>query len=131
MKTKILSVWFTTIILSPILIVFSWNLIFEKELGIVGSIQMLFLTTIIGFAFSIPTMLVLAYLEKINFAKKNRKTVLSLFSIMAIFTTFYIVDPIFVSNHIDQTIFPIIYSSVMSLSIFRVINSVQTSHNTR
>ena len=121
----ILKVWFSTILFTPLFLFLFWVIILRKDKKeIFDAFDIYWLFVVLGLFFSIPTIVIFGYLyrylSKRNLKMLEIKTYLCMFSIFGVFTTFYLLEKSFVSSNINQLLFPISYSVIMSFSIFLI-----------
>ncbi|ASV29007.1 hypothetical protein CJ263_01485 [Maribacter cobaltidurans] len=83
---------------------------------------------LVGSLFSIPAMIVFGLIQK-SFKPFmpiwRRKLILSIYSFLSVWITFYIVDEGFITRWTDQTVWPLIYSLIIVIGvwIFRLPNT--------
>lgn len=126
--TYILKVWFTTILVSPVLLCLILGVITSDAFFDILPLSMLMI--VFGFVFSIPTifaqLITTIVLERMDKHHSLIKIVLSIFAVLGIYLSFYIIKVSFV-----QFIGPLIYSVTMTSSIwyFKFTNGkTQTMH---
>ena len=76
---------------------------------------------IIGFLSSIPAMIIFWLIKrslKSKFANWKEKLILSIYSFLSLWTTFYIVDNGFVIRWSEQTIWVLIYSLTIVIGVW-------------
>lgn len=93
----VIKVWLFTIIISPLLIALILDAIINKFSfdSILNSYEMIFVMIIVGSLLSIPAMIIFWLIKrslKNNFSKWKEKIILSLYSFLSVWVTFYIVD---------------------------------------
>ena len=118
-----LKVWLFTGIISPFLIALFLGIFINNSKfdSILKSYEMIFIMILVGLILSLPSMIVF-YLVKRNL-KENlsnwlKKSVLSTYSFLSVWITFYIVDKGFIIKWSEQTIWVLIYSFTIVLGIW-------------
>jgi hypothetical protein len=119
----IIKVWLFTVLSSPILLAIILGLIINKsELNeILNSYEMIFLMIIFGLFLSMPAMIIFWLIQrKLNsdISIWKNKIILSLYSFLSVWLTFYIVDNGFVTRWSDQTVWVLIYSLTIVLGVW-------------
>lgn len=111
----IIKIWLLTIIASPLLLAFILGIIVNESSSdeILNSYEIIFLMTAIGLVLSIPAMIIFWVIKRnfnSTFPSRKKKLILSIYSFLSVWATFYIVDRGFVTKWNDQTIWILIYS---------------------
>lgn len=119
----VIKVWLFTVLSSPLLLAIILGLIINKsELNeILNSYEMIFLMIIFGLFLSIPAMIIFWLIQrKLNsdISIWKNKIILSLYSFLSVWLTFYIVDNGFVTRWSDQTVWVLIYSLTIVLGVW-------------
>lgn len=118
-----IKVWLFTIITSPLLIAFIFGFILydSNTTSILNSYEIIFVMIIIGFLLSTPAMTVFWFIKrklKNRFSHLIKKTILSVYGFLSVWTTFYLVDNGFITRRSEQTIWVLIYSIIMVAAIW-------------
>jgi len=123
----LIKVWLFTIIISPFLIGLVLGAIINNSSfnSILNSYEIIFVMIIVGFLLSIPAMIIFWLIKrsiKSKFTNWKEKLILSIYSFLSVWTTFYIVDKGFIIRWSEQTIWVLIYSLtiVMAVWIFKI-----------
>lgn len=85
------------------------------------SYEIIILMLLVGSLFSIPTMIVFELIRrsfKPSIPFWRRKLILSIYSLVSVWITFYIVDEGFITRWTDQTVWPLIYSLIMVIGVW-------------
>ena len=103
-----LKVWLFTIITSPLLLAFiSVDFINDSSLdSILNSFKITFMMMLFGAVLFVPTMVVFWWIQSSLNAKLSiwkHKTILSIYSLIAIWATFYVVDYRSVTSFSERT----------------------------
>jgi hypothetical protein len=118
-----LKVWIFTTIISPFLIAIVLGIFINisKFDSIFNSYEIIFIMIITGGILSFPSM-IFFYLIKRNlkssFSNWLRKAILSIYSFLSVWVTFYIVDKGFITSWSEQTIWVLVYSLTIVLGIW-------------
>ena len=118
-----LKVWLFTGIISPFFIALVLGIFINKSKfdSIFKSYEIIFLMILFGLILSLPSM-ILFYLIKRNLRENVsnwlKKSVLSVYSFLSVWLTFYIVDKGFITKWSEQTIWVLIYSITIVLGIW-------------
>jgi hypothetical protein len=120
--TYYLKVWLSTILVSPILLLLVLAIANATEFSeLYTAIPLYGLMIGVGFVLSIPTMFLFYflnfYLTKNSFELRRRKFILSGFSIIGVYLTFYLYDKGFIFSSIQSFLWPTIYSFTIVLSV--------------
>ncbi|QTD37695.1 hypothetical protein JL193_16795 [Polaribacter batillariae] len=118
-----IQIWLFTVISSPLLLAIILGLIINKsELNeILNSYEMIFLMIIFGLFLSIPAMMIFWLIQRrlnSDISIWKNKIILSLYSFLSVWLTFYIVDNGFVTRWSDQTVWVLIYSLTIVLGVW-------------
>ncbi|WP_127139149.1 hypothetical protein [Flagellimonas oceanensis] len=126
----IAQIWILTIITSPLVLAIVLGIIINNSSlsEIFESYEFFILMFLVGSLFSIPAMVVFGLLQrslKSSIPIWKRKLILSIYSFLSVWITFYIVDEGFITRWTDQTVWPLIYSLIIVLGvwIFRLPNT--------
>ncbi len=127
-----IQVWLFTVLVSPLLLALILGILINNSSlnSILSSYEMIFVTIIVGLLCSIPAMSVFWIIKrnlKINYSNWKKKTILSLYSFLSVWITFYIVDNGFITRWSEQTIWVLIYSLTIVLGIWIFKFSTQNS----
>lgn len=118
-----LKVWIFTVIISPFLIalVLGYFINNSKFDSILNSYEIIFVMFITGGILSLPSM-IFFYLIKRNlknsFSNWLKKSILSIYSFLSVWLTFFIIDKGFITKWSEQTIWVLIYSITIVLGIW-------------
>ena len=122
-----IQVWLFTVLISPLLLALILGvLINDSSLNsILSSYEMIFVMIIVGFLCSIPAMIIFWLIKrnlKIEYSDWKKKTILSFYSFLSVWITFYIVDNGFITQWSEQTVWVLIYSLtiVFGIWIFKI-----------
>tara|TARA_B110000908_G_C10124699_1_gene389299 strand:+ start:527 stop:904 length:378 start_codon:yes stop_codon:yes gene_type:complete len=112
-----------TIIISPLLIALVLGAIINNSSfnSILNSYEIIFIMIIVGFLSSIPAMIIFWLIKrgiKSKFTNWKEKLILSIYSFLSVWTTFYIVDNGFITRWSEQTIWVLIYSLTIVIGVW-------------
>ena len=119
----IIKIWLFTIIISPLLIALVLGAIINSSSfnSILNSYEIIFIMIIVGFLSSIPAMIIFWLIKrsiKSKFTNWKEKLILSIYSFLSVWTTFYIVDNGFITRWSEQTIWVLIYSLTIVIGVW-------------
>jgi cyanate permease len=119
----IIKVWLFTVILSPLLIALILGAIINDSSfnSILSSYEIIFVMIIVGLLSSMPAMIIFWIIKsslKSKFSNSKEKIILSLYSFLSVWITFYIVDNGFITRWSEQTIWVLIYSLTIVLGVW-------------
>ena len=121
-----IKVWLFTVIISPLLLALILGAIINDSSfnSILNSYEILFIMILVGLISSIPAMVIFGLIKRILNAKVSdleEKTILSFYSFLSVWITFFILDKGFITRWSEQTIWVLIYSLtiVMGVWIFK------------
>ncbi len=118
-----IKVWLFTVIISPLLLFLILGLIINsaKWDEILGSWLMIAFMMLYGLVLSIPAMLLFWLIERklINTLNDNKlKLILSVYSFISVWITFYIFDKGFVERGFQQIFWVVIYSITIVIGVW-------------
>ena len=118
-----IQIWLFTVIGSPLLLAIILGvLINESKLNdILNSYEMILLMILFGLFLSIPAMVIFWLIQrKLNskISLWKNKIILSVYSFLSVWLTFYIVDNGFITRWSEQTIWVLIYSLTISIGVW-------------
>ncbi|MGK4568193.1 hypothetical protein [Flavobacterium sp. 3HN19-14] len=115
-------VWLFTIIVSPLLLFLALLIVNDSKFdSVLDSSSLIFIMFICGFIFSIPAMIIFQIIQSrlIKKIKENKlKIILSIYSFISVWITFYILDKGFIERGIEQLLWVIIYSITIVLGVW-------------
>jgi len=119
----VIKVWLFTIIISPLLIALVLGAIINSSSfdSILSSYEIVFIMMIVGFLSSMPAMMFFGLIKrslKSKFSSSKVKIILSLYSFLSVWLTFYIVDNGFITKWSEQTVWVLIYSLTIVLGVW-------------
>tara|TARA_R110000765_G_scaffold385533_1_gene477395 strand:- start:136 stop:537 length:402 start_codon:yes stop_codon:yes gene_type:complete len=119
----IIKIWLFTIIISPLLIALVLGAIINNSSfnSILNSYEIIFVMIIVGFLSSIPAMIIFWLIKrsiKSKFTNWKEKLILSIYSFLSVWTTFYILDNGFITRWSEQTIWVLIYSLTIVIGVW-------------
>ncbi|AGI26973.1 putative membrane protein [Polaribacter sp. MED152] len=119
----LIKVWLFTIIISPFLIGLVLGAIINNSSfnSILNSYEIIFVMIIVGFLLSIPAMIIFWLIKrsiKSKFTNWKEKLILSIYSFLSVWTTFYIVDKGFIIRWSEQTFWVLIYSLTIVIAVW-------------
>jgi cyanate permease len=118
----VFKIWLFTIIVSPLLLALILGAIINDSsfTSILNSYEIIFVMIIVGFLSSIPAMaifwLIKRFLKK-KYSSVNEKIILSIYSFLSVWITFFIVDSGFITRWSEQTIWVLIYSLTIVVGV--------------
>lgn len=118
-----IQVWLFTVFVSPLFLALSLGiLINESSLNsILISFEMIFVMIILGLILSLPAMVVFWIIKrnlKSDYLVWKKKMILSIYSFLSVWITFYIVHHGFITQWSEQTFWVLIYSLTIVLGIW-------------
>jgi hypothetical protein len=118
-----IQVWLFTVLVSPLLLALILGVLINNSSlnSILSSYEMIFVMIIVGLLCSIPAMIVFWLIKrslKIDYSDWKKKTILSLYSFLSVWITFYIVDNGFITRWSEQTVWVLIYSITIVIGIW-------------
>ena len=118
-----IKVWLFTVIISPIIIALILGAIINDSSfnSIFNSYEILFVMIMVGFILSIPAMIIFGLIKRrLNnkVSDLKEKTILSFYSCLSVWITFFIVDKGFIIRWSEQTIWVLIYSLTIVLDVW-------------
>ncbi|TXJ98871.1 hypothetical protein [Flagellimonas pelagia] len=126
----IAQIWVLTTIASPLVLAVVLGIIINNSSlsEIFESYEIIILMILVGSLFSIPAMVVFGLIQrslKSSIPFWRRKLLLSIYSFLSVWITFYIVDEGFITRWTDKTVWPLIYSLIIVIGvwIFRLPNT--------
>ena len=118
-----IKVWLFTVIISPIIIALILGAIINDSSfnSIFNSYEILFVMIMVGLILSIPAMIIFGLIKRrLNnkVSDLKEKTILSFYSCLSVWITFFIVDKGFTISWSEQTIWVLIYSLTIVLGVW-------------
>lgn len=118
-----IQIWVLTIIVSPLLLLLILGVIINQSSPneILNSSGIIVLMFIVGFIFSIPAMIIFWFLQRnlnSGISIWKRKLILSIYSFLSVWVTFYFVDSGFITSWSNQTIWVLIYSLTIVVGVW-------------
>tara|TARA_R110000751_G_scaffold8652_1_gene33678 strand:+ start:51 stop:452 length:402 start_codon:yes stop_codon:yes gene_type:complete len=118
-----IKVWLFTVIISPIIIALILGAIINDSSfnSILNSYEILFVMIMVGLILSIPAMVIFGLIKRrLNnkVSDLKEKTILSFYSCLSVWITFFIVDKGFTIRWSEQTIWVLIYSLTIVLGVW-------------
>ena len=118
-----IKVWLFTVIISPIIIALILGAIINDSSfnSIFNSYEILFVMIMVGLILSIPAMIIFGLIKRrLNnkVSDLKEKTILSFYSCLSVWITFFIVDKGFTIRWSEQTIWVLIYSLTIVLGVW-------------
>lgn len=118
-----IKVWLFTVIISPIIIALILGAIINDSSfnSIFNSYEILFVMIMVGLILSIPAMIIFGLIKRrLNnkVSDLKEKTILSFYSCLSVWITFFIVDKGFIIRWSEQTIWVLIYSLTIVLDVW-------------
>ena len=118
-----IKVWLFTVIISPIIIALILGAIINDSSfnSILNSYEILFVMIMVGLILSIPAMVIFGLIKRrLNnkVSDLKEKTILSFYSCLSVWITFFIVDKGFTIRWSEQTICVLIYSLTIVLGVW-------------
>ncbi|CAM4254198.1 hypothetical protein ZORO111903_09860 [Zobellia roscoffensis] len=131
-----IKVWLFTVIISPlILALISGSINNDSSFSsILNSYEILFVMLLVGLFSSIPAMIIFELIKRgLNHKVSDlvEKIILSLYSFLSVWITFFILDKGFITSWSEQTIWVLIYSLtiVLGIWIFKYPSLTQSSRS--
>ncbi|WP_139278180.1 hypothetical protein [Pseudozobellia thermophila] len=129
----VIKIWLFTVIVSPLLLALILGAVINDSnfTSILNSYEIIFVMIIVGFLSSIPAMAIFWLIKRFlknKYSSVNEKIILSIYSFLSVWITFFIVDSGFITRWSEQTIWVFIYSLtiVVGVWIFKNDNKVIT-----
>ena len=118
-----IKVWLFTVIISPIIIALTLGAIINDSSfnSILNSYEILFVMIMVALILSIPAMVIFGLIKRrLNnkVSDLKEKTILSFYSCLSVWITFFIVDKGFIIRWSEQTIWVLIYSLTIVLGVW-------------
>lgn len=118
-----IQIWLFTVISSPLLLAIILGIIINKSEPneILNSYEIILLMILFGLFLSIPAMVVFWLIQRKLNSKVSlwkNKIILSVYSFLSVWLTFYIVDSGFITRWSEQTIWVLIYSLTISIGVW-------------
>ena len=118
-----IKVWLFTVIISPLLLALILGVIINNSSfnSILSSYEIIFVMILVGLISSVPAMVIFGLIKrylKNKVSDLNGKLILSLYSFLSVWITFYIVDSGFITKWSEQTIWVLIYSLIIVLGVW-------------
>lgn len=119
----VIKIWLFTIIVSPLLLALILGAIINDSsfTSILNSYEIIFVMIIVGFLSSIPAMVIFWLIKRFlknKYSTLNEKIVLSIYSFLSVWITFFIVDSGFITRWSEQTIWVLIYSLTIVIGVW-------------
>lgn len=119
----VIKIWLFTIIVSPLLLALILGAIINDSsfTSILNSYEIIFVMIIIGFLSSIPAMVIFWLIKRFlknKYSTLNEKIVLSIYSFLSVWITFFVVDSGFITRWSEQTIWVLIYSLTIVIGVW-------------
>lgn len=119
----VIKIWFFTILISPLLIALILGILINNSSyeSILKSYEIIFVMMIIGLLTSIPAMIVFYLIHHFTKQKldvNQEKILLSIYSFLSVWITFYLVNNGFITRWSEQTIWVLIYSLTIVLGVW-------------
>jgi amino acid transporter len=118
-----IQVWLFTILSSPLLLTLILGIIINESSlnSIFDSYEMIILMIIFGLILSIPAMAIFWLIVKnlnSDYLIWKKKIILSAYSFISVWITFYLVDNGFITRWTQQTVWVLIYSITIVIGIW-------------
>lgn len=118
----VIKVWLFTIVFSPLPLatIFGFSQLNTDSVNFF-SFEIVLTTIVVGLIFSLPAMVLFAIIKKIlksRFSILKMKTVLSIYSFISVWVTFYLVDIGFINGRTRQIIGVWVYSFSIVLGVW-------------
>ncbi|TRZ42189.1 hypothetical protein DMZ48_14255 [Robertkochia solimangrovi] len=118
-----IKVWLFTVIISPLLLALILGVILNNSSfnSILSSYEIVFVMILVGLISSIPAMVIFGLIKqrlKNKFSDLKEKIILSFYSFLSVWITFYIVDNGFITRWSEQTIWVLIYSLTIVIGVW-------------
>jgi|SRR5690554_1557662 len=119
----VIKIWLFTIIVSPLLLALILGAIINDSsfTSILNSYEIIFVMIIVGFLSSIPAMVIFWFIKRFlknKYSTLNEKIILSIYSFLSVWITFFIVDSGFITRWSEQTIWVLIYSLTIVIGVW-------------
>ena len=119
----VIKIWLFTIIVSPLLLALILGAIINDSsfTSILNSYEIMFVMIIVGFLSSIPAMVIFWLIKRFlknKYSTLNEKIVLSIYSFLSVWITFFVVDSGFITRWSEQTIWVLIYSLTIVIGVW-------------
>jgi|TARA_B110000902_G_scaffold262344_1_gene339003 cyanate permease len=119
----VFKIWLFTIIVSPLLLALILGAIINDSsfTSILNSYEIIFVMIIVGFLSSIPAMAIFWLIKRFlknKYSSVNEKIILSIYSFLSVWITFFIVDSGFITRWSEQTIWVLIYSLTIVVGVW-------------
>jgi cyanate permease len=119
----VIKIWLFTIIVSPLLLALILGAIINDSsfTSILNSYEIIFVMIIVGFLSSIPAMVIFWLIKRFlknKYSTLNEKIILSIYSFLSVWITFFIVDSGFITRWSEQTIWVLIYSLTIVIGVW-------------
>ncbi len=126
----VFKIWLFTIIVSPLLLALILGAIINDSsfTSILNSYEIIFVMIIVGFLSSIPAMAIFWLIKRFlknKYSSVNEKIILSIYSFLSVWITFFIVDSGFITRWSEQTIWVLIYSLTIVIGVWIFKNNNQ------
>lgn len=124
----VIKIWLFTIIVSPLLLALILGAIINDSsfTSILNSYEIIFVMIIVGFLSSIPAMVIFWLIKRFlknKYSTLNEKIILSIYSFLSVWITFFIVDSGFITRWSEQTIWVLIYSLTIVIGVWSFKNN--------
>ncbi len=118
-----IKVWLFTVIISPLLLALILGVIINNSSfnSILSSYEIVFVMIIVGLISSIPAMVIFGLIKqrlKNKVSDLKEKVILSFYSFLSVWITFYIVDNGFITRWSEQTFWVLIYSLTIVIGVW-------------
>lgn len=118
-----IKVWLFTVIISPLLLALILGFIINNSSfnSILSSYEIVFVMILVGLISSIPAMVIFGLIKqrlKNKVSDLKEKVILSFYSFLSVWITFYIVDNGFITRWSEQTIWVLIYSLTIVIAVW-------------
>ena len=119
----VFKIWLFTIIVSPLLLALILGAIINDSsfTSILNSYEIIFVMIIVGFLSSIPAMAIFWLIKRFlknKYSSVNEKIILSIYSFLSVWITFFIIDSGFITRWSEQTIWVLIYSLTIVVGVW-------------
>ena len=115
-------VWIFTVVVSPLLLFLILGLINSAKWNeILGSWPIISIMMIYGLVLSIPAMFIFWMIQHkliSSFTSNNTKLILSIYSFISVWITFYIFDKGFLERVVQQKLWVVIYSLTIVIGVW-------------
>ena len=127
-----IKVWLFTVIISPLLLALILGVLINNPSfsSILNSYEIIFVTILVGLFLSMPAMMIFGFIKRFLNNKVSvlkEKTILSIYSFLSVWITFFVVDKGFVTKWTEQTVWVIIYSIMIILGVWMFKNPAKVS----